>query len=595
MTFAETGLGADVLRALEDMSFIEPTPIQAQSIPAILETENDLIALAQTGTGKTGAFGLPIVHNIKNTIKTTQALILCPTRELCLQISKEMESFAKYSKGLKTTAVYGGTDIQRQIKELRNGVQIVIATPGRAIDLIERRALNISHIDYLVLDEADEMLNMGFKEAIDRILQSTPSEKRTLLFSATMPGEIANITRDYMKNPTTIEVGRRNAGAEKVDHHYYAVRAHHRYEAIKRVVDINPDIYGIVFCRTRRETKEVADKLVQDGYNADAIYGDLSQNQRDHVMNKFRTKQITLLVATDVAARGIDVNDITHVINYNLPDDNEVYIHRSGRTGRAGKQGISITIIHSKEVGRIRQLERMVKKEFERKLVPNGYDVCKKQLFKLLDRIENVKVEEEQIGEFLPEVIEKLSNLDREELIKRVVSVEFNQFLNYYSNSQDLNIDLTRNSSRDRDNRDRDRGGRDRDRRDRGRDRDRGGSRDRDRGDRGSRSRRDDFGGRDFDRRPSSPRHDENFVRYHINVGSKQQINAARILGIINENVPDKKVTVGKIDIMKNFSFVDIDADHAKSVEHGFENAQVDGQRVELTKSKPKPEGRSRR
>ena len=380
MKFSELKINTNIQKAITDLGFKILTPIQKEAIPYLLKNESDLIALAQTGTGKTAAFGLPILHKIVIDRKIPQTIILCPTRELCLQIAKDMKSYAKYTKNLKITAVYGGANIVTQIKSLKSGTHIIVGTPGRAIDLIKRKSLQLQHVKSVILDEADEMLNMGFKEDLDTILAETPKEKQTLLFSATMPKEVLRISKNYMFNAKTIEVASRNEGAKNVDHHYYMVNAKDRYKALRRICDMNPNIYGIVFCRTRRETANIADKLMQDGYNADAIHGELSQAQRDHVMTRFRQKKLQILVATDVAARGLDINDLTHVINYNLPDDNEVYVHRSGRTGRAGKKGISIIIAHSREGRKLKNIENMIKRNLILKKVPNGNEICQIQL-----------------------------------------------------------------------------------------------------------------------------------------------------------------------------------------------------------------------
>ena len=439
MTFLEIGLNKSIQKAIEDLGFEIPTPIQQEVIPFLLENENDLIALAQTGTGKTAAFGMPVIHKIEVDRKLPQTIILCPTRELCLQITKDMESYAKYIKGLKITAVYGGASIQPQIKALKSGTQIVVGTPGRVIDLINRKSLKLKDIDFVILDEADEMLNMGFKDDLDTILAETPEEKQTLLFSATMPKEVMRISKNYMFNPKTIEVSNRNEGPKNVEHHYYMVNARDRYKALRRICDVNPEIYGIVFCRTRKETSEIADKLMQDGYNADAIHGELSQAQRDHVMGRFRKKKLQILVATDVAARGIDINELTHVINYNLPDDNEVYVHRSGRTGRAGNKGISIIIAHSREGRKLKSIEKMIKRDLLLKQVANGEEICQIQLMKLIDKVVATDVNN-QIDNYIPAIEEKLAHLDKDELIKHFVSAEFNRFLSFYKNAPDLNV-----------------------------------------------------------------------------------------------------------------------------------------------------------
>jgi ATP-dependent RNA helicase DeaD len=401
LTFKELGLSPNLLKGIDALGFTNPTPIQEKIIPMFFETKNDIVGLAQTGTGKTAAFGLPIIEQIDVKDKSVQALILSPTRELCIQIAKDLDNFSKHVNGLEVVPVYGGASIDTQVRALKRGAQIVVATPGRMLDLIKRKAANLSNINTVVLDEADEMLNMGFRDELDGILEQTSNSKRTLLFSATMPKEVARIAKNYMNNPTQITVGKQNAGADNVHHVYYQVHAHNRYKALKRIADINPDIYGLVFCRTRMETKEVADKLIKDGYNADALHGDLSQAQRDHVMKRFRERTLQMLVATDVAARGIDVTEISHVINYNLPEDNEIYTHRSGRTGRAGKSGVSIAIVNYREINRIPQIEKLIQKSFEKLLVPSGEEICEKQLFKLIDKMENVKVDEEQIAPFM--------------------------------------------------------------------------------------------------------------------------------------------------------------------------------------------------
>ena len=542
-TFKELGLKEEILEAVELLGFTEPTKVQELAIPTILASQRDLIALAQTGTGKTGAFGLPSLNQVDATSNTVQVLVLSPTRELAIQIAKDLKSYSKKIKGLKTVAVYGGANISTQIRALENGCQVVIGTPGRMLDLIKRRKLNVTNVRTLVLDEADEMLNMGFQDDLDAILADTPKEKQTLLFSATMPKGIANIAKKYMNNPEEIAVGDRNAGAKNVEHHYYMVHARDRFQALKRVTDMNPDVYGIIFCRTRIETAEIASKLNKDGYNVDLLNGDLSQAQRDDVMDRFRKKELQLLVATDVAARGLDVNDLTHVINYNLPDDLEVYIHRSGRTGRAGKSGISISIIHTRETRRIRDLERMSGKDFIKKEVPSGQEICGIRMLDLIDTVKETVIDEENIQKFLPQALEKLADFDRETLIKHFLSAEFNQFLEYYKDSNDLNATGGRG--------DRDRGGRN-DRSDRG---GRGGDR-QDRGSRGGRS-----GGREDN--------DSNFERYFINVGRRDGLNPVRLMGLVNENMNGSKPDFGKIDVQNNFTFFD--------VEKGFENDLVSG------------------
>ncbi len=570
--FKEMGLSTEIQLAIEELGFEKPTPIQEKTIPFLLENVQDMVALAQTGTGKTAAFGLPIIEQIDVAQRSIQALVLSPTRELAMQIAKDLKNYSKNTKGLKIAVVYGGSDIRQQIKELDRGPQIVVGTPGRTLDLIKRKKLCVNEIKWVVLDEADEMLSMGFKDDLDAILENSPEEKQTLLFSATMPKEIVAISKKYMTDIFEISVGKRNTGAENVEHNYYLVHAKDRYMALKRVADVNPNIYGIIFCRTRAETKDVADKLMQDGYNADALHGDLSQAQRDHVMARFRGKHLQMLVATDVAARGLDVNDLTHVINYNLPDDPEVYIHRSGRTGRAGKKGISVTLIHMREKGKLKQVERTVNKPFVKKEVPSGKVICEKQLFSLIDRVEKVEVNNEQIGEFMPVIYKKLAWLEREELIKHFVSVEFNRFLEYYENAPDINVDEANYNDRDSRRGGRDRG-RSRDRNDRGR-RDRGGRSDRGRRDQGGRDR----GGRGG----------YEFSRFFFNMGKKNGISKRTIIDLINQNMPGKSVEIGNIEVLKGFSFFEIDKRYERELISAFKNASFKGQRIGIEVAKGK-------
>ena len=440
MTFQELGLEPMLLKAVTEMGFENPTPIQEQTIPQLQGKSTDMVALAQTGTGKTAAFGLPLLTKLNLNDRNTQALVLAPTRELCVQISKDLINYSKFLNGLKVTAVYGGAPIMGQIRDLKSGSQVVVATPGRLIDLIERKAIDLSHVDIVVLDEADEMLNMGFKDDLDEILSNTPPTKNTWLFSATMPREVERIASKYMESPLEISVGKKNSGNENIQHIYYTVNQRDRYAALKRIADFYPDIFGIVFCRTKAETQEVADNLIKDGYNADALHGDLSQAQRDLVMKRFRSRTLQMLVATDVAARGIDVNNVTHVINYNLPEEAENYTHRSGRTGRAGKTGIAIAIVTPREAGKIRDIERIIQNTFTKAAVPDGAAVCEKQLFHLVNKLHNVEVKDDEIEKYLPKIYDELKDLSKEELIKRFVSEEFNRFYTYYQNSQDLNI-----------------------------------------------------------------------------------------------------------------------------------------------------------
>ena len=554
MIFSDIGLNKNIQKAIKDLGFTEPTPIQQEAIPYLISKEKDLIALAQTGTGKTAAFGLPIIEKIEIDRRLPQTIILCPTRELCLQITKDMDSYAKYTKGLKITAVYGGANIQTQIRALNSGSQIIVGTPGRVIDLIKRKKLKLNDIQSVVLDEADEMLNMGFKDDLDTILAETPEEKQTLLFSATMPKEVMRITKNYMFSPKTIEVASRNEGAKNVEHHYYMVNARDRYQALRRICDVNAGIYGIVFCRTRRETKDIADKLMQDGYNADALHGELSQSQRDYVMKRFRQKSIQILVATDVAARGIDINELTHVINYNLPDDNEIYIHRSGRTGRAGNKGISIIIAHSRERRKIQSIEKMLKKELLLKKVPSGEEICEIQLLKLVDKVINTKVGP-QIEKYIPAINEKLSHLDKEELIKHFVSTEFNRFLAFYKNAGNLNVDPNNKSSRGRDNKRND-----------------------------SRSSRKSSSS--SKRNEGSNHAEEGYSRFFINLGKQKGMQAQNLIGMINEFTKKRNIPVGKIDIFKNFSFFEIDSEFENTILSSFQGTEWNGERVSVEKSK---------
>lgn len=446
-SFELLGIDAQTLQAVKDLGFENPTPIQEQAIPVLITGTQDFVGLAQTGTGKTAAFGLPLAHLVDFNERNTQALILAPTRELCLQITKDIVEYTKYKPGSNIVAVYGGSSIQTQISQIKRGAQIVVATPGRLLDLIERRAINITEIRYVVLDEADEMLNMGFQEDIDSILSNTPKGKQTWLFSATMPNEVRSIAKRFMTDPFELTVGKKNMGAENIEHLYYVVHARDKYAALKRLVDNQPDIFGIVFCRTKIETQEVAEHLIKDGYNADSLHGDLSQQQRDKVMNRYRERSLQLLIATDVAARGIDVEKVTHVINYGLPEDIESYTHRSGRTARAGRSGVAISIINMKEIGKVRAIERQINKKFVQGKIPTGAEVCEKQLFSLIHRIHNVEVNEKEIGKFLPAIYAELTDLSKEELIKRFTSIEFNRFLEYYKHAKDLNVDVSRSSS----------------------------------------------------------------------------------------------------------------------------------------------------
>jgi ATP-dependent RNA helicase DeaD len=538
MTFEETGLKPEILKAIAEMGFENPTPIQEVTISHLISSTQDLVALAQTGTGKTAAFGLPVINNISMQVKEVQSLILCPTRELCLQITRDMDKYSKYIPGFKTIPVYGGADITKQIRELKAGGQVVVGTPGRVHDLIRRKLLNISAIRWLILDEADEMLTMGFKEELDAILATTPAEKQTLLFSATMPLGISEIKSKYLNNASEISVGKRNAGAENVEHHYYVVQARDKYATLKRIADNYPDCYAIVFCRTRMETREVAEQFMADGYNADALHGDLSQAQRDQVMGRFRSKQLQMLIATDVAARGLDVTELTHVINYSLPDDPEIYIHRSGRTGRAGKSGISVSIVHLKETGRLKQIEKLARKKFERKMVPGGDEICEKQLFHLIDRVLNVEINDGHIDKYVPQILEKFEEMSKGEIVKHFVSLEFNQLLDYYKNARDLNVKTeVQRDSFSRNDREAERGG------DRLR-----------------------------------------FTKLFINAGKKQNLNASGLIGLINEYSNRRSIEIGKIDIQRKFSFFEVDSNYEKDLVNAMNNAVIEGHVINIGK-----------
>jgi len=566
------GLSPKLLTGVEELGFVKPTPIQEEVIPIVLKTDEDIVGLAQTGTGKTAAFGLPIIEQINVHDKTVQALVLAPTRELGIQIAKDLQSFSKYISGLQVVPVYGGASIDTQVRAIKKGAQIIVATPGRMLDLIKRRAANITNIKTVVLDEADEMLNMGFREELNGILEKTPDSKRTLLFSATMPREVARIAKSYMSNPVEITVGQQNSGAENVRHVYYLVHARDRYLALKRVADINPDIYGIVFCRTRAETKDVAEKLIKDGYNADALHGDLSQPQRDQVMKRFRYRSLQMLVATDVAARGIDVHDITHIINYNLPEELDIYTHRSGRTGRAGKSGVSIAIVNYREKSRISQIEKIIRKKFEKLPVPNGPEICKKQLFKLIDRMEKVEVDEDQIAPFMDAVNKKLSWLTKEEIIKRFVSLEFNRFLEYYKNAPDLNKKAESDRGGDRrDRKDRRDGREGRDRRDKW-DKRNGGNRGENRGRKGRGA----------------------FVKFFISIGKKDGVLPKNIIGMINDNAQDRDINIGTIDIRDSYSFFEVGDRYSDKVLGSLRNVKFKGRKVRIEVTEERTENRKK-
>lgn len=543
MTFEELGVRGDLLRAVQDMGFENPMPVQEKVIPVLLGSDHDVVGLAQTGTGKTAAFGLPVIQRVDTGRREPQALVLAPTRELCLQIAGDLADFSKYTPDLEVLPVYGGSSIESQIRALRKGVQIIVATPGRLIDLINRGVVKLESVHTVVLDEADEMLNMGFLDSINDILEHIPEDRKMLMFSATMPKEVERIAKRFMHDPEELVVGSRNEGAENVRHIYYMVNARDKYLALKRIADDNPQIYAIIFCRTRRDTQEIADKLISDGYNADALHGDLSQQQRDLVMRKFRDKVITLLVATDVAARGLDVDNLTHVINYGLPDDTAVYTHRSGRTGRAGNSGVSIAIIHSREKGKMREIERIIGKKFERKEVPTPQHIIEKQLYNLADRIEKVKVEDSEIEKYLPGVEKKLSWLSGEDLLKRVLSLEFNRLLNYYKDAPTIDFIDEKPGKSDR------------------------------RKEKGERRQRNE---KDKDRRTA----ERGMERIYVNAGKSDGFYAGNLIDLLNKSVEGKRVDVGRIDLMPGYSLFDVKKSDAKRVVGALKGAEFMGKRL---------------
>ncbi len=542
-TFEELGVSEKIRRAIEEMGYAYPMPVQEEVIPYLLEDGHDVVALAQTGTGKTAAFGLPLIQKTDVGDNRPQSLILCPTRELCLQIAGDLNDYSKYVDGLKVLPVYGGSSIESQIRSLKNGVHIIVATPGRLLDLMKRRTVSLATVSNVVMDEADEMLNMGFSEDINAILAEVPQERNTLLFSATMSDEIARISKNYLHDAREITIGRRNEGTANVRHVVYMVHAKDKYETLKRIVDYNPKIYGIIFCRTKRETQEIADKLMQEGYNADSLHGDLSQAQRDLVMQKFRIRNLQLLVATDVAARGLDVDDLTHIINYGLPDDTESYTHRSGRTGRAGKTGTSVAIVNLKERGKIRAIEKAIGKQFEKGEVPTAWQICKKQLFKVIDDLEKVKVNEEEINEFMPEIYRKLDWLGKEDLIKRVVSHEFNRFFEYYRDKDE--IETVSDSKKEQ------------------------------------RAREENKGPR---------KAEAGYVRMHINLGKIDRFNLRGLMAMLNDNTR-RRVDVGRVDLMKKFSFFEVDEKETENVLRAFRGLTWNGRRVVVEVAQEEPAG----
>ncbi|MCO6500117.1 MAG: DEAD/DEAH box helicase [Vicingus serpentipes] len=545
MTFKELDLNANILRAVEELGFEKPSEIQEKAIPTLLTSERDLVGLAQTGTGKTAAFGLPLIQNIDTEFRAIQGLILCPTRELCMQITKELQAYAKYSEGVKIVAVYGGAAISDQIRQIKKGVNIIVGTPGRTIDLMERKVMKFDTVSTVVLDEADEMLNMGFKEDINRILKGTPAFKKTWLFSATMPKEVERIAKNYMDDPFTVTVGTKNSSAANIEHKYCLVKGRDQYHALRRFIDYSPEMFGIVFCRTRRETKEIADRLMADGCNADALHGDLSQAQRDSVMNKFRKRTLKVLVATDVAARGIDVDDVTHVFHVDLPDEIESYTHRSGRTARAGKSGVSIALVSPAKARRIKLVEKQIGKPLELVKAPSGQDICGMQLMKMIKNVHDVEVNEKGIAPFLAQIHEELKDFSKEDIIERFVSVEFNRFLKTYEKAGDINLEPSK--SKDRPERD---GGRNR------------------RGDRDS---------------------EQNSKRVFINVGKIDGFeNKGQLLGFLCNQSGIDGGSVGKIDLFDSFTFVGVEDGVGEKLINSMNGKNIENRdiRVEFSKDK---------
>jgi len=540
--FEVLGIEEGLLQSIQALGFTQPTPIQEKAIPVLLQGTKDFIGLAQTGTGKTAAFGLPLLQLINKTDRFPQALIVCPTRELCLQITSDLTTFKNKKEHIAVTAVYGGTSITMQIRDLKKGTHIVVATPGRLIDLIERKAINLERIHYVVLDEADEMLNMGFKDDIEFILKNTPNRQSTWLFSATMPPEIRQVSKRYMDKPFEITIGKTNEGASTIDHQYYSTQHHNRYEVLKRIIDFNPGIFGIVFARTKADTQDIAEKLTREGYDIDAIHGDLTQQQRDKVMGLFRDKSVKLLVATDVAARGIDVQGITHVINYELPDDTEVYTHRSGRTGRAGRSGISISIVTPKEIYRLRQIEKLVKTQFHKMDIPAGKDVCRKQFFHFIDKMLQADTSHGGYETYLPVLKEKFAHIDKEEILQKVAALEFDRFLKYYENAADLNLREERRGDR------------------RGEKPERGNGRD-------TRGRRSGEG---------------NYRRLFVNLGTKDGFYKASFLQFILDMSDLRKEVLGKIDMKEMNSWVEVDSSAAKKMIKAIDGKNYRGRKIRM-------------
>ena len=542
MLFSELPLDSNILKGIEALGFTTPTPVQQESIPLLVNENRDLIGLAQTGTGKTAAFGLPMIHKIDVNKKIVQGLVIAPTRELCVQISNDFKDYSKFVKGLSIATIYGGASMDKQSREIRSGAQIVVATPGRLMDMMKRKMIKINHVSYVVLDEADEMLNMGFKEDIDGILSHTPDEKSTWLFSATMPRDVEKISKSYMNNPMEITVGSKNVGAKNIHHVYYNVPERDRYKAVKRILDFNPNIYGLIFCRTRRTTQDVADKLLKEGYNAAPLHGDLSQMQRDKAMDKFRDKTLQILVATDVAARGIDVNDISHVINYHLPDEVESYTHRSGRTARAGKKGVSIAIVSSKDQNKVFQIEKKIKIKFDEGKLPSGKEICEQQLVGYVEKIKSVEINSDEIADLIPSISKSFEEYSKEELIKRMIGIEFNQLLKYYENSRDIA---------------------------------------KDKGTRGPKVSSDDH------------------QRFFINLGLNKGLNKGGLLRLICSNTSIESKSIGALDLFNDFSFFEVEKKLSDEILENLKDKEYDGKTflVEIASnegSKPRDRGRSR-
>jgi ATP-dependent RNA helicase DeaD len=577
-TFEELGIDARLIQSTTELGYVNPTAIQEQAIPVLLSGTKDFIGLAQTGTGKTAAFGLPLLHIIDEKAKYPQALVVCPTRELCMQIVKEIEIFKKYMTGISVVAVYGGTSIGLQIRDLKRGVQIIVATPGRLIDLIERKAINLEQIQYVVLDEADEMLNMGFQDDIEFILKNTPQRESTWLFSATMPPEIRKVSKRYMKDPVEVTVGKVNTSNKSIDHQYYVTSAQHRYQTLKRIIDFNPGIYGIIFTRTKVDAQEISERLTREGYDIDALHGDLTQGQRDKVMGQFRDKTLQLLIATDVAARGIDVQGITHVINYELPDDVEVYTHRSGRTGRAGLQGICISIVHSKEMYKFKQIERINNSKFSKLDIPSGKDVCRKQFFSFMEKLLSADISHGDYETYVPMLAEKFADVSKEDVLKRVAAMEFDRFLKYYENAEDLNHrDKGRREQSDAPDQARRRDGRERDG---GRSRDGGRERD---------------GGRGDNRNEFARGGGNGYSRLFVNLGTKDGFYKASFLQYILDMSDLKKDALGRIDMKDMNSWIEIEKGAAKQMVNALDGKSYNGRRIRMNDADSGGERRPRK